>query len=193
MGAQAPTRIHQAKTNPLTVGHCVGGWPGTAPPVSRLLAGSGRVGILTRMRRDAGARRWLAVVAGCLLALAIGAQTVAASALPVSGGCAGGRFITSVDTVQQQNWIEKSPTIYDQQQTALRLPRWLFQLKIVHASQGFLLSGEERLGQWTTVTVPPSLTLTATVFGKHLYWPLILPVLHETKACRDANGNLYVR
>jgi hypothetical protein len=136
-------------------------------------------------------RHRLASLVVCLLALALSPAVV--SARPSAANCSGGRFIATVADIQRQNWIEKNPTVYDQKQSMLRLPGWLGAIKLVHASQGFLLSGEERVGQWTVVTVPPTLTLSGSLFGKHIYTGLVLPVLRETRACRDLDGNLYVR
>lgn len=147
------------------------------------------------MPRSIARTFWRAPRLYCLAAwlLALVAQSASAQAAPWTTNCAGGRFIASVETIQRQNWIEKAPTVYDQKQTSLRLPAWLGALRVTHASQGFLLSGEERLGRWTTVTVPPSLTLRMRLFGRAIYWPVKLPVFKETQACRDANGDLYVR
>lgn len=132
-------------------------------------------------------------LASLTLCLTLALPAVVAPARPPLAGCSGGRFIATVADIQRQNWIEKNPTVYDQKQTMLRLPGWLGAVKLIHASQGFLLSGEERIGQWSVVTVPPTLTLTASLFGRHLYTGLVLPVLRQTRACRDLDGNLYVR
>ncbi len=129
----------------------------------------------------------------CLLALSAPLAPAHAAPVPAANNCPGGRFITTVEAVQRQNWIEKSPTVFDRKESYVRLPAWLGRLTIMHASQGFLLSGEERLGHWTEVTVPPSVTLTMRVFGKSIYWPITLPVVRDFKACRDANGDLFVR
>jgi hypothetical protein len=135
----------------------------------------------------------LICLAAC--ALALGAQRAPAHAAPgpPAANCPGGRFVSTVEDVQRHNWIENTPTVYDRQETALRLPRWLGRVALTHASQGFLLSGEERLGRWTTVTVPPSVTLSGRILDRHFYLPIRLPVFKETQACRDENGDLYVR
>ncbi len=129
----------------------------------------------------------------CLLALCAPLLPAQAGSLPLMGGCPGGRFVATVESVQRKNWFESSPTVYEQKEVYFRLPAWLGRLTVVHASQGFLLSGEERLGEWTQVTVPPSLTVTMRVFGKSYYWPLLLPVVRDTMACRDERGDLFVR
>lgn len=127
-----------------------------------------------------------------LAGVLVGVFTLAAHFAPATG-CPGGRFVITVEAVQRQNWIEKAPTVFDRKESFVRLPAWLGRLTVVHASQGFLLSGEERLGQWTKVTVPPSVTVTLRIFGRAFYWPLTLPVTKDIKACRDSNGDLYVR
>jgi hypothetical protein len=129
----------------------------------------------------------------CLVAFSALFETALASPRPLANNCPGGRYVTTVEVVQHQNWIQNSPTVFDRKESYVRLPAWLGRLTILHASQGFLLSGEERLGQWTKVTVPPSVTITMRIFGKPIYWPITLPVTRDIKACRDEKGDLYVR
>src|SRR5687767_15163557 len=90
-------------------------------------------------------------IPGCLAVSALALAALAAADRPPAHRCPGGRFVATVEDVQRHNWIENTPTVYDQEQTALRLPRWLGRIALIHASQGFLLSGEERLGRWTKV------------------------------------------
>jgi hypothetical protein len=137
--------------------------------------------------------RHLVSLAVCLWALAAPLGPAFAGSLTPAANCAGGRFISTAEVVQRQNWVEHSPTIYERKETFVRLPNWLGRFTVVHASQGFVLSGEERVGAWTPVTVAPSVTVTLRAFGRSLYWGFGLPVVRETKACRDLNGNLYVR
>ena len=137
--------------------------------------------------------RLLGYLAVCVWALAAPFGTAHAGPRPAVMSCAGGRFISTAEALQRQNWVEHSPIIYERKETFVRLPNWLGRFTVVHASQGYVLSGEERVGAWTPVTVAPSVTITLRAFGRSLYWGLGLPVVRETKACRDLNGNLYVR
>jgi len=128
------------------------------------------------------------------LALLLALVPLAVHAAPARDtGCPGGRYVTTVEAVQHQNWIQASPTVYESTTRMLRLPRWLGSFSIIHASQGYLLSGEERVGQWTRVTVPPTLTVRLRAFDRSFYWGLRLPVARDFRACRDESGNLYVR
>lgn len=152
-------------------------------------------GEVSRCMMQAMARLVLAalvplLVLGSLPARLLGGAQAAPGRDP---GCPGGRYVTTVEAVQHQNWIQASPTVYESTTRMLRLPRWLGSLAVIHASQGYLLSGEERIGQWTRVTVPPTLTVRLRAFDRSYYWGLRLPVARDFRACRDESGNLYVR
>ena len=132
---------------------------------------------------------WLRRCLASIVLVALSTVTPASAA----AGCSGGRLVTTVEAVRQHNWFQGSPTVYERTQRFVRAPRWLGQFSITHASQGYLLSGEERLGQWTPVTVPGSITVRLRVLDRSFYWPVLLPVLRDFKACRDEAGNLYIR